>query len=509
MAEEYGFEYEYVPTTTQQKVISVLGIPTALLSVAGSSLIIHHVLQNSKKTPYRRILLGMSGCDIISTFGYVMQPFMSPTGYFNSYVWAFGNQGTCSALGAIIQFAFASHMYSAFLAFYFVCTIRFGVREDKFSKKYERWIHGFILTWSIGTTIAGLVLDIFRANVLGPGCWINSFPDPCLPEEGCQVELIAWVAGMSRQNCAKFCRQVVTHSLPLLSGGLPTLVCFVCIIVCNLILYCFVRRTVREGEKRALQNESRLASYNHQSSRSVSVDSLDMSAANATTNSGGGTSRRSILRSSDKQWQRVREVGKQSFLYVSAFLFCYIWSFFKQGLDGQNFDEIEGSGAYFLPLLILQALCLPAQGFFNACIYFRPKYIQAKRRYPDQTTSWYLRRSVMGEKLKPVRNFNAHANNTLMSNTAGDTMGDRRSKRITFAGELVSIASTHSPPIPGTLKIPQDENLRASPSILEPGVSMLESTLEVPLSTSEEVEHPTDSTSEEVEPLTDPVLDTW
>src|SRR5210317_684667 len=101
MAEEYGFEYVYVPTPTQQKVISLLGIPTALLSVAGSSLIIHHVLQKSKKTPYRRILLGMSGCDVISTFGYVMQPFMSPSGYFNSYAWSFGNRGTCAALGAV------------------------------------------------------------------------------------------------------------------------------------------------------------------------------------------------------------------------------------------------------------------------------------------------------------------------------------------------------------------------------------------------------------------------
>ncbi|CAJ1962356.1 unnamed protein product [Cylindrotheca closterium] len=446
MAEEYGFEYVYIPTLTQQKVISVIGIPTAILSVAGSSLIIHHVLQNSKKTPYRRILLALSCCDIIATFGYIMQPFFVPTGYFNSYVWAFGNKTTCSVLGALTQFAFASHFYGAFLSFYFVSTIRYGMREDAFSKKYERWLHLFIVIWSVGTSVAGLVMDIFRANVLGPGCWVNTFPDECIPEEGCNVELIGWVF-----------------------GGLPSLFCFIAIIVNNLILYCFVRQTVKEGEKKALQNESRLAMYNStRSGMDASVE--EVSLAGASTRSVGT---RSVLRSSEKQLQRVRDVGKQSFLYVSAFFLCYIWSLVKHGLDGQNFDEIEGSGAYFLPLLILQAIFLPAQGFFNAIVYFRPKYMQAKRKYKDQSFIWYCRRSIIGEKLKPAgTNFHTQSADTLG--------GPTRSKRITFAGELTSSYSNSMAPIPETLRIPQEGAGRAALP------SMLESTTESMFETSTE-----------------------
>lgn len=85
--ENNGFGYVYVPTITQQKVISILSIPTAILSIVGSTLIIRHVLQNSKRTPYRRILMSMSMCDIVASVGYALQPYFVPSGYFNSYVW--------------------------------------------------------------------------------------------------------------------------------------------------------------------------------------------------------------------------------------------------------------------------------------------------------------------------------------------------------------------------------------------------------------------------------------
>lgn len=486
MAEEFGFDYVYIPSATQQKVISLLGIPTAILSVAGSSLIIHHVLQNSKKTPYRRILLAMSACDILGTFGYAMQPFFVPTGYFNSYVWAFGNKTTCSALGALTQFALSAHFYSAFLSFYFVSTIRYGMREDAFAKKYERWLHAFILLWSIGTSIAGVVMDFFRANVLGPGCWVNSFPDECIPEEGCNIELIGWIIGKILVLCESSGTWQHDFNLtPHFEGGLPTLLAFIGIIVNNLILYCFVRRTVKEGEKKAMQNESRLAMYNKSQSKNNNnnvEESAEMSLAGVSQRSIGN--RGSVLRSSDKQWQRVREVGKQSFFYVSAFFMCYIWSLIKHGLDAQNFDEIEGSGAYFLPILLLQAFFLPLQGFFNASIYFRPKYIQAKRKYKGQTFMWYVRRSIIGKKLKPLRNNNF--NNTQSASTFASPT---RFNRITFAGEMVSSNSKVMTPIPETLKINMDE--RVQPSMLE-----IDSILDSPVTESTS-ERPTESILEE------------
>jgi hypothetical protein len=141
----------------------------------------------------------------------------------------------------------------------------------------------------------------------------------------------------------------------------------------------------------------------------------------------------------------------------------------KHGLDGQNFDEIKGSGGYFLPILILQAIFLPAQGFFNAIVYFRPKYMQAKRKYKSETFIWYVRRSIIGEKLKPAgNNFN----------TSADTLdGPTRSKRITFAGEMQSSYSNSMAPIPETLRIPHEGAGQTLPSMLESTTeSMFETT---------------------------------
>ena len=140
---------------------------------------------------------------------------------------------------------------------------------------------------------------------------------------------------------------------------------FICTMVCNLILYCFIRRTVKEGERKALENESRLSAYN--STRSISLDGSG-SVAMSSTYSG----RKSILRSSEKQWKRVRDVGKQSFLYVSAYLLCYFWSLCKHYLDGQNFDEIEGSGTYLTTLRIYMAIIVATTYKPTAILSLKP-----------------------------------------------------------------------------------------------------------------------------------------
>ena len=139
-------------------------------------------------------------------------------------------------------------------------------------------------------------------------------------------------------------------------GGLPFLISFLGISVCNLLLFCYVRSTVREGERKAKENESKLARYRHGSDVS-GTQSLSQIVENSNQTPSG-----SILRSTDKQWKRVKEVGQQSFLYVWAYISCYFWTILKQILDSQEFEKVEGSGAYFLPMLILQSLLLPSQG---------------------------------------------------------------------------------------------------------------------------------------------------
>lgn len=419
---EQNVTYIWVSSEDEQKAISILMVLSAALSAVGSSCIIYHVRQSSKTTPYRRIMLGMSVCDIISTIGYALQPYVSLSGEATSFVWSFGNAASCSFIGALVQFGFSAHLYSAALSFYFLATIRHGTREIAFAKKYERWIHGAIFVWSIATAIVGMALDVFHLSDIGPGCWVSGVIFGECTGFRCWAELIAWIL-----------------------GGIPLVLSFFSILINNLLLYFYVRQTVREGQRKALENERRLTSYgNHNEGQEGPVDGAKEKS--------GLNKKSSVLASSEKQWKRVREVGKQSFLYVGAYLFSYTWTIVKQNLDAQQFERSPGSGTYLLPLSILQAMFLPAQGLFNALIFFRPKYKQARRRHAEQSKLWSARRAVFGDTIRPVetKTIDPMSRGSASRTSLGP-------KRINFAGEVVSRQSSVLADVPEKTPLPTED----------------------------------------------------
>jgi hypothetical protein len=130
-------------------------------------------------------------------------------------------------------------------------------------------------------------------------------------------------------------------------------------------------------------------------------------------------------------------VGTQSFLYVGAYLLSFGWTMAKQILDSTGLAHEPGSVKFFLPLLILQSIFLPAQGFFNSIIFFRRKYLQARQKHNTQSRLWCVRRAIFRESVQPVlcsevaighgREINLTATN----------------KCINVAGETVSTTSSH------------------------------------------------------------------
>ena len=172
-------------------------------------------------------------------------------------------------------------------------------------------------------------------------------------------------------------------------GGLPIILSILTISISNLILYCHVRSTVKRGQARALAMEERMAAYNKAQAtgqereeeeeddddqdddeegeiRKLSLSERLSARLSGRSKSSGRSERpSSVLRSSDREWQRVKEVGTQSFLYVGSYFLCFIWSIVKGSLDGQGFDKLEGSGTIFFPLVLLQSFFLPIHGFFR------------------------------------------------------------------------------------------------------------------------------------------------
>eukprot|EP00980_Cylindrotheca_fusiformis_P022025 scaffold8910_cov102-Cylindrotheca_fusiformis.AAC.4 len=389
----------YVPNSTQQKYLSFLSLPPGLISIVGSISIIIHIRQEKRNTPYRSILYWLSWCDVVNSTSLIFQPFLTPAEGAEAWVWSVGNDATCTLLGALTQFGFSTHWYSGLLSFYFLLTVRFGVKEKSFGKALP-YCHGIIVLWSITTAITGIIMEVYGPLGTGPGCWVAA-DDEC--EENCIEVVLGWIF-----------------------GGMHSMLMMVSIIVNNLLLYCHVRRTIAEGQRRALEAETRLATYGSQQlepeqkrSKSGPGNAWRAELGMSKSGSWGGNLRgdvsstsgktKSVLRSSDKQWQLVREVGKQSFLYVGAFFLCFAWSYAITALDSQDYEYEPGIGKLFLPLLIFQSIFLPAQGVFNAIIFFRPKYLKNRQEFPNESRRWIIRRTVFGKKVLPEYAVSEHS----------------------------------------------------------------------------------------------------
>ncbi len=145
----------------QEKTLIILQICSATLSLIGSSVIVFKILrsshQNKTSTPYERIILGLSSCDLVASLTYALGPFLLPS-ETSERVWAFGNDITCTWLGFLTQPAcFWAIWYICILSFYFLLTVRFHVTRREFTRKYEFWMHLFGAVFFPLTAVIGLL----------------------------------------------------------------------------------------------------------------------------------------------------------------------------------------------------------------------------------------------------------------------------------------------------------------------------------------------------------------
>lgn len=95
-------------TDDQESLMSILGAISGSLSILGSSIIVYRVYKNRKNTsPYDRIMLGLSLCDIVSSFAFGLGPSLLPS-VTSTRSWAKGNVTTCNFLGFLTQFSFCA-----------------------------------------------------------------------------------------------------------------------------------------------------------------------------------------------------------------------------------------------------------------------------------------------------------------------------------------------------------------------------------------------------------------
>ena len=335
----------------QEILLILFQIFSAILSLIGSSVIVfkivRHINQNNSSTPYDRIILGLSSCDIVSSFTYAVAPFLLPSNT-SKRVWALGNDTTCTWIGFLAQLAcFWAIWYNCILSFYYLLTVRFQVKRKDFTRKYELLLH---LTGAIFfplTSLIGLIGNWYSEMRYAMMCWIGEVPKGC-------------------KNC---------YGVPVAYtfGAFPTVVTLLSVITNNVIIYIFVLRKL-----------------------SIPPPSTDSEVENSTTTQRFSTQ------------QRLRkEAAMQGFLYVSTFLLTFLPAFAIQILEGM-IPIGEENLQQMYPLLVLNSILMPLQGFFNVFIYIRPTYIRFSDANPDDSILVILKQALFDPNIPRISSGAKH-----------------------------------------------------------------------------------------------------
>jgi hypothetical protein len=158
----------------QERILAILPMPSAILSIMGSSAILYMAVttrQQRKWTPYTRLLMGLSICDIISSVSLGIAAFFRPRD--GQRVWSFGNDATCSATGTLIQFSYSGLFYNGMLSFYFVMTVRSRLTNAYIAKHFEPLMHFVALGFPLVTAIIGAAMGVYSETASGMGCWVR------------------------------------------------------------------------------------------------------------------------------------------------------------------------------------------------------------------------------------------------------------------------------------------------------------------------------------------------
>jgi len=340
----------------QEIALSVLQIVSAMLSLIGSSVIVYKIVRKFKKertTPYERIILGLSSFDILASITYALSPFLLPS-ETSQRVWAIGTKSTCSLLGFMSQFAcFWAVWYNVLLSFYYLLTVRFQVKPKVFATKYELWMHLSGAIFFPITAFLGLWGDWYSEEALTMMCWIGDVPNNCRADGvPCYTQLVAYIFGM-----------------------IPTAIALISLIINNIVIYLFLRRTLRTKPTIPVVNSETSTEENIENGNSKQEQAKD------------------CREEETLNGKLIREVATQGMLYVAAWLLTIFPALLLSILDAAvDIDESDQSRLF--PLLVLNSLLLPLQGFSNVFIYVRPSYRRFRSKNPEKP-AWFVLKQAL------------------------------------------------------------------------------------------------------------------
>ena len=348
------------------EILQPIRITTASISCFASTLIAIVILRsdNGLKTPYSRIIFGLSIADIIQSTSLIISPFAAPSDTLDA-PWAKGTIGTCEAAGFFLYIgAAAVPFYTLFLSYYFLKRVKDKITPQEFARKYEFKIHALIWLFPIiGGSIA-LARKDFNPALHGGICGLIDRPI------NCSTDPDTYGTCIRGQNAPKD---------GVLITGIPLVLIFL-MLVANL-----VRLTIYVHlQERLMRAEHTRHVTTNDTSTGRSWDMIRSKAAgffrsccNTSQQSDDPQNSNQGNTSSAQQTQSLAMQSLvQSSMYIAAF--CLVYSavilFVVMAVAGiSRPDWIKWLLNIFWPL----------GGFFNILIYTRPKVAAMRKTYPE------------------------------------------------------------------------------------------------------------------------------
>jgi hypothetical protein len=153
-------------TETQQRALAIVPKFTASLSIPCSMAIIYEVISDRRKgrgtNSVQRVLVGMSVVDILASSAWFLSTWAVPTD--SGWPYAAGNRASCNYQGFLLQIAIGAPLYNSSLALFYILIIKLRWSDEQIWRM-ERWVHSFILTFTVGTSF--LLLSLGQYNQIG------------------------------------------------------------------------------------------------------------------------------------------------------------------------------------------------------------------------------------------------------------------------------------------------------------------------------------------------------
>jgi len=310
----------------------------------------------------QRILLGLAMTDFITSLHYVIGtvPFPQDDG-------GYGNEMTCNVSGFIGQFVPSTAIYNAFLGLFYLCTIKYGWRDEAL-KKLEWTCHISALSFALVTGIICLHLELFNPAFIH--CWIADHPKGCTQDPNVE------------------CTRGDGNLALALGWGFYYVPVYIGFVVASFSMW-LVYWHVRSVEKATLKYSVRALS-----TPVLSGLSSDENAASIVS----GAFRQAKISQQRKEEEKrklqlSRQVFKQGMWYLFAFFATWFWPTVT--------TICESFGYYYYWILVLLAITLPMQGFLNWIVYIRPRFL----RYREKHDQWSFGYALMRALAKPFGCF--------------------------------------------------------------------------------------------------------